>query len=199
MENIELKNLKIKIAQKLIRLNTIPVEQVGSIVELDETAIQAILHEVYGKEENEFQEKLQALCTGLNVPKLKTIIASAEVEHQNTPAHSVGFFDAFQAAIYNILTDVNSPRTLIDHILEQPERLGLGEYPSKLSIYTAIQDLLQHQNSHLELVSVQSKKQPTRGESSKDCWIFALHLPSFLPNTHWAVVPKDGGKSYNYN
>lgn len=198
MENIELKNLKIKIAQKLIDLNLLPTDQLARIVELEEVEIEQLSNKVYDKAEEEFQEKLQALCLGLSVENLNTKITRKEAAALGKMGGHVDFFDAFQSVIYNILTDNITSRSLIQHILDAPEKLGLGEYPSKLSIYTAIQDLLKDDTSRIELLSPTDSVQPRRGETCADAWIFSLHLPNFLHAPHWSVVPRDGSRVYNY-
>ncbi len=195
---MELKNLKIRIAQKLITLNVLSDAELAGIVELDKAEIEQLSNKVYGKEEVEFQEKVQALCLGLSVDNLNTKITAKEVAALKKMGGHVDFFDAFQSAIYNILTDNMTSRSLIQHVLDAPEKLGLGEYPSKLSIYTAIQDLLKDDKSRIELFSPTQEIQPRRGETCQDAWIFALHLPNFLTEPHWAVVPRDGSRVYNY-
>lgn len=195
---MELKNLKVRIAQKLIALNVLSDEELAHIVELDKADIEQMSNKVYDKEEEEFQERVQALCLGLNVDNLNTKITAKEVAILKKMGGHIDFFDAFQSAIYNILTDNITSRSLIQHVLDAPEKLGLGEYPSKLSIYTVIQDLLKDDTSRIELFSPTAEVHPRRGEVCKDAWIFALHLPNFLTAPHWAVVPRDGSRVYNY-
>lgn len=196
---MELKNLKIKIAQKLIALNLLSTKELAAIVELEIGEIEQLHEQVYDKAENEFQEKLQALCLGLNVEQLSTHIMAKEVESLSQANDTVSFFEAFQAAIYNILTDNTTSRSLIEHILDKPEQLGLGEHPSKLSIYTAIQELLKQPSSKMSMLSATPTNAPKRGETIADSWIFVLDIPNFLEQSHWAIVPRNGNRVYNYS
>jgi hypothetical protein len=135
-----------------------------------------------------------------NLPKLKIIAYRKEVMQQAKKyGGSISFEDALKSAIQSYLTDgtkSDSPYWLIEQV---PDDYGLNyDNNSAENITQVLYDYLNDGHSTIELITSESKFPPEEGEKITDNWVFLLKASRFSASLHWAIVPRNGNKVYNY-
>jgi hypothetical protein len=141
------------------------------------------------------------IARALGVPTLVLEIDADEVARQEALGGRVSFEAAFRGALESFINDNEHP--------ESPNALLRGdEGISDGGARARTRAVLDQDTSYFGLVHLDppaSEEDPSYGlhrppgqDDLQQAWVFYLVTEETYDHGHWAVVPRDGGKVFNY-
>jgi hypothetical protein len=149
------------------------------------------------------------LTEEFHLPALQLTVTERDIVLQNSHSNTqVQFESVLRASLTSFLkdgTDLESPRSLVEHIHELYRNRFASEQEWDAALTAKVQEYLKN-NATLELYpyALYDTDAPTfltaeHGESTKDNWIFQLALRDLSDHLFWAITDRTGEKpTYNY-
>lgn len=141
------------------------------------------------------------IARALGVPKLVLELDADEVARQEALGGRVEFEAAFRSALESFLTDGEHPESPLTLIRGDD---GISDNGAR----ARTRAVLDQETSYFGLVHLDppaSEDDPSYGlhrppgqDDLQKSWVFYLVTQETYDHGHWAVVPRDGGRAFNY-
>lgn len=141
------------------------------------------------------------IALALGVPKLTLELDADEVARQEALGGQVEFETAFRRALESLLTDGEHPESPLA-LLRGDEGISQGGAEART------RGTLDQASSYFGLVPLVPPNseqdpnyglhRPPGGEDPRQFWIFYLLTKETADHAHWAVVPRNGDRAFNY-
>jgi len=153
------------------------------------------------KEYRPYTGECPRIARALGVPTLVLELDADEVARQEALGGQVGFETAFRRALESFLNDGDHPESPIS-LIRGDEGISDGGAQARTRA------VLDQATSYFGLVHLDppvSEDDPSYGlhrppgqDDLRQAWVFYLVTEETYDHGHWAVVPRDGDRAFNY-